>query len=80
MFQGPTVEAGDSGGGLMFLEKNHYFIRGLLALKSKSNPWLALFTDFNDHVDWMLSVRNEVEQDVIQKETTLGFKNKNQRK
>lgn len=74
---GPTVEVGDSGGGLVFLEKNHYFIRGLLVSKTSDNPSEAIFTDLNDHVDWMISVRNEIEPHIIQKQTTLEFKNKN---
>ncbi|XP_065210345.1 modular serine protease-like [Planococcus citri] len=73
--KGASVQPGDSGGGLMFLEKNHYFIRGILALKIHGS-WTALFTDLNKHVDWMLSVRNEVENDVIIKQTTVDFKTK----
>ncbi|XP_065210347.1 coagulation factor IX-like [Planococcus citri] len=74
--QSPSLLQGDSGGGLVFKEKDHYFIRGLVTRTLPSNPHIAAFTDVNDHIDWMLPVRNEVEQDVIEKETTLRYKNK----
>ena len=76
-FQGATVQLGDSGGGLMFQEKNRYYIRGIVSSKPTAS-WVVMFTDINIHIDWILSVRNEVEPNIIKKEITLGFKNKKQ--
>ncbi|XP_065210346.1 coagulation factor IX-like [Planococcus citri] len=78
--QSPTLLQGDSGGGLVFKENNHYFIRGLVSVKILPKDPIVMFTDVNDHIDWMLMVRNEVEQDVIEKQTTIKYKNKSPQK
>ena len=65
---------GDSGGGLLFREGLFYYIRGIVSLKQPTATAIAAFTDLADHITWILSVRNEVEQDIIKKETTLGSK------
>lgn len=66
--QGPGVLQGDSGGGLLFLEENSYYVRGIVSLKQRSATSIATFTDITDHVEWILSVREEIEPGVILRE------------
>ncbi|XP_065210568.1 modular serine protease-like [Planococcus citri] len=71
---GPGVLQGDDGGGLLFREGTFYYIRGVVSIMQPSSMAIAAFTDLADHINWILSVRNEVEQDIIKKETTLVSK------
>ncbi|XP_065210327.1 transmembrane protease serine 9-like [Planococcus citri] len=73
---GPGVLQGDSGGGLLFLEGNAYYIRGIVSLKQRTATAIATFTDIADHVDWILSVLKEVEPGIIPYEPTKLFPKK----
>ncbi|XP_065210564.1 modular serine protease-like [Planococcus citri] len=59
---GSSVLQGDSGGGLLFREGNFYYIRGIVSLKQPTATAIAAFTDLADYVDWILAVRNAIEQ------------------
>ncbi|XP_065225688.1 uncharacterized protein LOC135849263 [Planococcus citri] len=59
---GPGVRQGDSGGGLLFKKNDIYYLRGIVSLKQPSLTGIAAFTDIADHVDWITSVRKELEQ------------------
>ncbi|XP_065204426.1 modular serine protease-like [Planococcus citri] len=71
---GPGVLQGDSGGGLLFRENGLYYIRGIVSLKQPSITAIAAFTDLADHIQWVLSLVNEVKQGLIDQETTLQTK------
>lgn len=60
--QGSGVLQGDSGGGLLFRDGSFFYIRGIVSLKQPSQTALAAFTDVGMHVDWILSVKNEIER------------------
>ncbi|XP_065204423.1 uncharacterized protein LOC135834471 isoform X2 [Planococcus citri] len=68
---GPGVLQGDSGGGLLFRENNLYYLRGIVSLKQPTATAVAAFTDLADHIDWILTVRNEIEREMIKKDSTL---------
>lgn len=72
--QGPGVLQGDSGGGLLFRENNFYHIRGVVSLKQPTETAIAAFTDLADYVDWILAVRNSLEQEVTKEEIILPSK------
>ncbi|XP_065210344.1 modular serine protease-like [Planococcus citri] len=67
----------NSGTGLMFREGPAYYIRGILS-QFPLHGDLSLFIDLATHIDWILSVRNEVEENVIDKQITIKLKNKSQ--
>ncbi|XP_065204421.1 uncharacterized protein LOC135834470 [Planococcus citri] len=71
---GPGVLQGDSGGGLLFRENNLYYLRGVVSLKQPTSTAVAAFTDLADHIDWILAVRNEVEREMINRESTLPIR------
>ncbi|XP_065210570.1 clotting factor C-like [Planococcus citri] len=70
---GDGPRQGDDGGGLIFKEGAFYYIRGIVSIMHSSTD-IAAFTDLADHITWISSVRNEVEQDIIKNETTLASK------
>lgn len=45
-----------------------------MSLKQPTATAIAAFTDLADHITWILNVRNEIEQEIIKKETTLASK------
>lgn len=45
----------------MFQESGFSFIRGIVSIKQPTETKIAAFTDLADHIDWILSVRDEVD-------------------
>lgn len=45
----------------MFQESGFSFIRGIVSIKQPTDTKIAAFTDLADHIDWILSVRDEVD-------------------
>ncbi|XP_065208512.1 modular serine protease-like [Planococcus citri] len=54
------VLQGDSGGGFLLRDGPFYYLRGIVSLKQASNSSVAAFTDLTDHIDWILRLRDEV--------------------
>jgi len=58
---GTTVAKGDSGGGLVFKNKDTYFIRGIVSTGVPSQRTYSAFTNVASYIDWMTSIRSEVD-------------------
>ena len=55
---------GDSGGGLLFEENGSFFIRGIVSIKQPTKTSIAAFTDLADHVNWILKIRDQIENEM----------------
>lgn len=76
-FSGPGVLQGDSGGGLLIREGNLFYLRGIVSLKQPTKTALATFTDLADHIEWILAVRNEIEEGLLNGLSTLPVRGVN---
>ncbi|KAL6982292.1 hypothetical protein U1Q18_049094 [Sarracenia purpurea var. burkii] len=65
----------NSGAGLVFRDGSAYYVRGILS-QFPLHGDLSLFIDLGTHIDWILSVRNEVEENVIDKQISIRLRNK----
>ncbi|XP_065207242.1 uncharacterized protein LOC135836375 [Planococcus citri] len=59
---GPTLLDGDSGGGLVFEDRGLFYLRGIVSIKQYGSNSVNVFTDLTEHIDWIASVRDEVEK------------------
>lgn len=59
----------------MFRDGSAYYVRGILS-QFPLHGDLSLFIDLGTHIDWILSVRNEVEENVIDKQISIRLRNK----
>lgn len=68
---GAGARPGDSGGGLMFKERNSgmYFVRGIVSNKDsvtgEDESSIATFTDVSVYTNWIFNVRQEVENQAL---------------
>lgn len=73
---GAGARSGDSGGGLLFLNKaGLLFLRGIVSTRDKySNNSIATFTDLTHHTDWIYSLYQDSEKEILKMKTVIGSK------
>ncbi|XP_065208510.1 uncharacterized protein LOC135837230 [Planococcus citri] len=62
---GAGVLQGDSGGGFLLRDGPFYYLRGIVSVKRSSETSIAAFTDLTDHIDWILRMRDEVNNNIM---------------
>lgn len=73
---GAGARQGDSGGGLLFLNKaGLLFLRGVVSTRDKySNNSIATFTDLTYHTDWIHNLFQDTEKEILKMKTVIGSK------
>lgn len=77
---GAGARPGDSGGGFVFRDPNSglYYLRGIVSNKDGTvgpkETSIAAFTDVAQYVKWIYDIRIHIENEELQSETTLEFK------
>lgn len=61
---GPGARSGDSGGGLLFMDKvtGLYYLRGIVSNKDLSGSSIATFTDVAQYMAWIVKLIETIER------------------